>query len=202
MVDVLFIATEKFDAADGERWRSYCEWAKIPALREVVSLDGLLCKHLITEFAEEDWLHIVNADFRLEYFRDFDYLLRRVAAVQRRNILGLYRNPQLQIETPPVPAEFMFLGYDLIEEMTQISALVNCGGFPKAFANDELNEFGLIGTFSRASEVQRHLRKEYPDEPHAGCELYALWRLNEVSRVGPRPTDAAPPSRRFLGRRR
>ncbi|MEI8194476.1 MAG: hypothetical protein WCI73_01060 [Phycisphaerae bacterium] len=181
MIEVVFIATEKFDTADGERWRSYCEWAKIPSLREVVSLDGLLCKHLITEFIDEDWAHVVNAGFRLHYFRDLDYLLHRVSGIRRRNLLGLYRNPQSHIESPPAPGEFTFLGYDLIEEATQISALVNCGGFPDAFSNDELNEYGLIGLFDRALEVQRSLLGKYPGEHHAECELYAIWRLKEAS---------------------
>ena len=183
MVEALFIATEKFDAEDGERWRSYCAWANIPALREVVSLDGLLCTHLVKEFTEDDWAHIVNADFRLDYFRDLDYLLRRVSSCHRRNVLGLYRNSPQHIMNPPAPHAFTFLGYDLIEEATQVSALVNCGGFPKVYSNEELNEFGLLKDFDRASEVQVRLPEAHPDEPHADCELYAIWRLSE--RNGP-----------------
>lgn len=183
MVEVLFIATKRFDPAEGDMWRSYCQWANIPALREVVSLDGILCEHLITDFTDEDWAHIVNADFRLGYFRDLDYLLSRVSSVRRRNILGLYRNPQQHIESPPAAGEFTFLGYDLIEEMTQVSALVNCGGFPKVFANDELNEFGLVANFARALEIKRRLPAEYPNEPHADCELYAVWRLKEANGI-------------------
>ena len=51
----LFIATERFDPSDGEKWQKYCDWAKIPGLVEVVSLDAMLCKHLIKEFQDEDW---------------------------------------------------------------------------------------------------------------------------------------------------
>jgi len=175
----LFIATERFDSANGDAWLKYCNWAKIPKLVEIVGLDALLCKHLIKEFLDEDWNHIVNADFRLDYFYDLDYLVQRVREFSRRNILGLYRNPQRHIFNPPEPGEFIFVGYDLIEEQTQISAINNCGGFPDAFSNDELNRFGLIDLFDRAVEIKRLLAELHPEEHHAQCELYAVWRLNE-----------------------
>jgi hypothetical protein len=71
------------------------------------------------------------------------------------------------------------MGYDLIEEETQISAITNCGGFPDVFSNEELNRVGLISSFERAYEVRRLLAERHPEEPHAQCEMYALWRLNE-----------------------
>src|SRR6185295_6762926 len=117
--------------------------------------------------------------FRLDYFYHLDYLKERVAAISRRNILGLYRNPEGHIEAAPAPGNFCFVGYDLIEEQTQISAITNCGGFPDVFSNQELNRFGLLNSFDRASEVRRLLAKNHPEEPHAQCEMYALWRLNE-----------------------
>jgi len=175
----LFIATERFDSSDGEKWREYFEWAKIPALVEVVTLDLMLCRRLIAAPQEEDWHHIVREDFRLDYYYHLDYLLRRVGGVRRRNILGLYRNPEEHVSTSPGPGDFRFCGYDLIEELTQISALTNCGGFPEAFRNEELNRFGLIGTFARACAVRCMLAERYPEEAHAQCEMYAIWRLTE-----------------------
>jgi hypothetical protein len=175
----LFIATERFDPSDGEKWRKYFEWAKIPALKEVVSLDTCLCGCLINEFLDEDWEHIICEDFRLNYFKDLDYLLQRVQKEKRRNLLGLYRNPAKHISTSPSNRDFIFVGYDLIEEATQISALTNCGGFPDAFSNGELNCCGLIPEFERASKVKRLLVEKYPEEAHADCEVYAIWRLNE-----------------------
>lgn len=175
----LFIATERFDPSDGAKWEGYCQWAKIPGLLEVVSLDTMLCPHLITKFLDEDWNHMVLEDFRLDYFYDLDYLTRRVRDLPKRNILGLYRNPEAHIVNAPAPGAFDFIGYDLIEEQTQISALTNCGGFPDVFHNDELNRFGLIGGFDRTSEVRHRLAERHPKESHAQCEMYAIWRLNE-----------------------
>lgn len=176
----LFRANERFDIADGKKWSEYFEWARIPALVEIVGLDSMLCPSVITEFTDEDWNHIVCEDFRLDYFYHLDYLKQRVQHVSRINILGLYRNPETHIATPPAPRSFSFIGYDLIEEATQISALYNCGGFPDAFSNEELNRSGLLRNFTRASQVRRRLLERYPEESHANCELYAVWRLNDL----------------------
>jgi hypothetical protein len=189
----LYIATERFDPSDIERWKEYCDWAKIPGLVEVVSLDSLLCPRLITELKEEDWQHNVCEDFRLDYFYHLDYLLERVAHVSRRNVLGLYRNPDVFAVEPPGTGEFVFMGHDLIEDETQISALTNCGGFPDVFSNEELNGYGLIGDFARASEVRRLLAERHPEEHHARCELYAVWRLQENEHGG--PSKSIPPRR-------
>jgi len=176
----VFLATKRFDPSDGEKWDGYFAWAKIPALTELVSLDGLLCSRVVEEIVDEDWKYIVCENDRLDCFHDFDYLKRRVRDVSRVNLLGVYRNPETHISQPPAGGTFSFVGYDLIEEATQISALTNCGGFPDVFLNAELNRFGLIGDFDRAVEVQRQLSERHPEEPHAQCELYAIWRLDEA----------------------
>jgi len=183
MATPLFIATQQFDASDGERWQGYCRWIQIPGLIEIVSLDCLLCPRLINVPQREDWPHIVNEDFRTDYFLHLDYLKEQVKDVKRRNILGVYRNPEFPIESPPAPEEFQFVGYDLIEEATQISALNNCGGFPDVFENAELNRFGVMQDFGRASAVRRLLAERHPNEHHAQCELYAVWRLHEPDAV-------------------
>jgi hypothetical protein len=178
-VKPIFIATERFDPSDRLKWAKYVEWAKIPGLIEVVSLDCGLCPNLVDELMDADWKHNVQVHYRLGYFYDLDYLIERVAGVGRRNVLGLYRNPDRHIDTAPATGNFVFMGYDLIEEMTQISAVTNCGGFPETFSNDELNEFGLIRAFDRAHEIRRLLVEHNPEEPHARCEMYAIWRLAE-----------------------
>ena len=181
MTEPLFIATERFDPSDGEAWQKYFAWANIPQLAEVVGLDAILSNRLIREILDEDWNHIVNADFRLDYFYHLDYLMNRIKDIPRRNVLGLYRNAARHIDKAPGDGDFRFLGHDLIDEQSQISALTNCGGFPDVFDNEELNGFGLLGKFERASEVKNLLKEKHPKEPHANCELYAIWRLNEKS---------------------
>jgi hypothetical protein len=179
-MEPLFIATERFDPSDGEGWTNYVKWARIPNLVEVVSLDGMLCPHLPRELEDEDWNHIVNADFRSNYFYHLDYLMQRIVGETRRNILGLYRNPDRHFDAAPAAGAFDFIGYDLIEEMTQVSALTNCGGFPETFVNGELNKYGLLPTFDRAREVRKLLPERNPQDDHANCEMYAVWRSVEA----------------------
>lgn len=183
MAEPLFIAVVPFDPSDGQKWQDYCHWAKIPNLVELISLDSLLCRRIISEFLPEDWTHIVNENFRLNYFHDFNHLMRRTANARRRHVLGVYRNPRSHIQQAPAE-DFSFVGYDLIEEATQISALTNCGGFADSFSNDELNRFGLVDAFGRAKEIHRSLRKRHPEEHHAVCELYAIWKLGQHTQYG------------------
>ena len=162
MLQPLFLATKPFSPQDSERWQSYLDWAQISQLSELVSLDSMLNPHLITDIIDEGWNHIVNEDYRLSYFTNLDYMLTRLPNTPNRNILGLYRNPDSHITTPPAPASFEFLGYDLIEEQTQISALTNCGGYPETFSNSEINPFGLISDYPRASQIQDELYTKNP----------------------------------------
>ena len=47
------------------------------------------------------------------------------------------------------------------------------------FLNEESNSVGLITGFVRAREVKRLLAETHPEQAHAQCDMYALWRLNE-----------------------
>lgn len=72
---------------------------------------------------------------------------------------------------------FSFVGYDLVEDLTSISAITNCGGdFEKAIDYDQLNDFGLFSDFAKALETREKLAAEYPDENHADCEIVEIWR--------------------------
>jgi hypothetical protein len=171
-----FIATKPFTPMDDQRWDKYVEWSGLKQLQELVSLDELLCPPLLREIKDEYWPYIVNEDFMLHFFTDFDFLMKRVAPIQRKNVLCVYRNPTAHPDGPCF-GEFRFLGYDLVDSECSISALTNCGGFPDVFANAELSNLGLLTNFHRAVEVQRNLRIIHPEESHADCHLWAILRL-------------------------
>ncbi|HXN48441.1 MAG TPA: hypothetical protein VN893_17465 [Bryobacteraceae bacterium] len=177
-----FIATEPFTPADGEKWDKYIEWSGLKQLDEVVSLDGLLCPTLLREIKDEYWPHIVNEDFMLQFFVDFDFLMTQVAEIETKNVLCVFRNPTREPEAPSF-ADLRFLGYDLVDRDCCISALTNCGGFPDVFANSELSRVGLLTDFGRAVEVQHKLRSLHPAEHHADCHLWAVFRLAAASDV-------------------
>jgi hypothetical protein len=109
------------------------------------------------------------------YFLDFDFLLKQVAAIGKRNLLCMFRNPT-QRPVAPAVADFEFLGFDLVDVHDTASALTNCGGFPDVFANSELSRFGLLPDFNRAVDVQTVLRSLHPQDPHANCHLWVIFR--------------------------
>ncbi len=161
-------------------WESYIAWAQLPQLTEVISLDTMLCPNLIEDLIEEDWEHNVQEDFCISYFRDLDYLLGRVGQ-QPAHILAIMREPPLEAQALWADARFVFLGYDLIEAGSGMSALTNCCGFPLAFAPTDLSALGLIADFEQAREIQRLLLEHYPDEIHAECDLWAIWKLSAAT---------------------
>jgi len=70
---------------------------------------------------------------------------------------------------------FEFCGFDLAEEF-EISALTNCGGFDETFTYKDLNMLGLIPDFLSAKRIQTDLAINNPNEEHADCLLFAVWR--------------------------
>ena len=170
-----FIATEPFGPNDGFRWSTYIAWSGLTQLDELVSLDGMLCPSVLHgDIADDDWPHIVNEDFMLNFFVDLDYLKRRTVAIERTNLLSVFRNPDAQ-PVPPSPA-WQFLGYDLVDTRGTASALTNCGGFPDVFANAELNAKGLLPTRERAVRAQAALLSRHEGHGHENCHVWAIFR--------------------------
>ena len=170
-----FVAIAKFDKTDAT-WGKYIAWSGLRQLEEVVSLDSSLCPTVLPDIKPEYWNYIVNEDFMLHLFTDLDYLRGETAAISRKNLLCVFRNPAAQPNAAQVPEGFEFVGYDLLEKDSGMSALTNCGGFPKAFSNSELSEKGLLMEHERSRTVQEALIREYPNEPHADCHLWAIFR--------------------------
>lgn len=177
----LFIVTERFEAGHGKRWHDYVAWSGLHQLTELVSLDDMLCPHVVAELQAEDWQHVKNENFMLHFFTDLDYLVGRCGGVGSRNLLCAFRDP-LEPPTPPAVAyDFRIEGYDLADVDGSTSALTNCGGFPRAFSNDELTSHGLLASLDRAIDVQRALAHHYPEEHHARCSVWALFRATQTS---------------------
>jgi hypothetical protein len=170
-----FVATEKFDKSDGN-WAKYIAWSGLEQLDEIISLDSSLCPTVLPDIKTEYWDRIVNEDFMLHFFTDLDYLRAETASFLRKNLLCVFRNPIAHPAAAQVPEGFEFIGYDLVEKDSGMSALTNCGGFPKAFSNSELSEKGLLRTHERGRTVQDALVQEYPTEHHADCHLWAIFR--------------------------
>ncbi len=182
MSAIWYIAVESFGPHTGQRWADYIAWARLPQLRELVSLDHVLCPSAIPSLTAEDWNHNIQEDYLTDFFWDLDYLLSRLGRPAHLNILAVVREPDGPAPTLWQDERFTFQGYDLVEEPgSGISALSNCGGFAKAFKPEDLSEVGLLPTFELARTVRRRLRVLYPEERHASCHVWAIWRMSRPS---------------------
>ena len=176
---IVYTTVQRFDPACGENWTKFINWCGLAQLREVISLDSTLCPSVIVidELTAEDWQYNVNENFKCDLFHDLEYLLEKVGGSDRVNVLALIQNPTEEVVRAFSDQRFTFRGFDLVELQTGISALVNCGGFSKAFASTDLSDCGLLMDHAKAMNVQKLLRAEYPDEHHANCDVWAIWQM-------------------------
>jgi hypothetical protein len=174
---VFYTAVKRFAPSLAENWGQYIAWSGLTQLREVVSRDNCLCPTLFAEFTAEDWEHNVHEDFKLDLFYDLDHVLKKATGDERVSVLALMENPSAEDVAAFTDPRFAFRGYDLLDVHGDISALVNCGGFDKAFSNAELSEYGLIADRQRAFDIRQALREQYPDEHHAVCNVWAIWQM-------------------------
>lgn len=168
-----FTLTERFDPSH-EGWAKYVAWSRLTQLREVVGLDQLLTPSRM-ELDDDVWPHLVEAALPQVLVRDRAWLVARYAPATSEQILYVVHDPAEE-GSGPREAGFERLGFELLEHDGSISALTNCGGFPLAFDNAELNPYGLLGNLVRAREVQAALAQHYPGEPHAVVDVYEIWR--------------------------
>jgi hypothetical protein len=138
-----------------------------------------LCPEVIKELSDEDWQHNVAEDYVYFYFRDLGYLLQKVADYSNINVLATMRDPKVDCKDLFQDKRFGFVGYDLVETRGGTSALTSCGGFEKAFENEELSQMGLISSLERAREIQQLLKKHYPEDHHANCDVWAIWKMKD-----------------------
>ena len=139
-----YIAVEKFDPSKGDKWRSYIQWSSLKQLNRVLSLDGILNPPIINELNREDWNHNIQENFVIYFFRDIEYLIKRLLEDENFNIYAVIRSPENEVSNFVPDERFSFVGYDLVDKKGGISVLTNCGGFPNAFHNFELSGDGLL----------------------------------------------------------
>ena len=164
-------------------WDKYIEWSKLTHLSEVVSLDGLLNELAFeSDFdSAEAWEYVVVVEQMItKFFNSLDYVIEQTKDLEYFNLLAVVREPNEAKRE--LNGEFDFVGYDLIERGGSISALTNCGGFDESFLPKDLNEFGLVSEWAKAKKIQTDLRINNPEEPHADCYLFEVWRHKSIGR--------------------
>ena len=150
-----------------------------------------ICERLITvnsdnykKFGEQQFKEIVSVDKKMFYKRTIINYTQASELVIPKNqqilcvMCMLDDNGDINDSknAEPVIRGFSFCGFDLADNW-EISVLINCGkGFQKAFTYKDLNKFGLIPNYQLAKEIQEKLMDNYPEEEHAYCALFAVWR--------------------------
>ena len=182
-----YTATETYDKdyEDGSSWIKYIEFSKLTHLTELVSLDSMLNGVIFEPDRGEkgDWDFIIVDDlYETGLFNSLDYVIERVKDKTRFNLLTVVKEPNEKCEIIEIP-DFEFMGYDLLDTDYSTSALSNCGGFDETFQPGDLNHFGLIDNFDKAYVIRDRLIKNNPNEQHADCYVFGLWRHKELGRV-------------------
>ncbi len=137
----------------------------------------MLCSPLVCIEVDSDWGVAVCEDFMLDFFTDLEFILARATRFPRRMVLAAALEPSAEDVSGFSRPDFDFAGFDLVDRECCASALLNCGGFPDVFSISELSPAtGLIQSRERAFEIQRDLLRLHPEEHHADCHVWALWR--------------------------
>lgn len=178
MAKLAFRVAERFSPLNGETWTKYVDWSGLRQLREVVGLDAMLCCSVFGPSSPTDWDHLEYGKELGNCFDDPSYLTQRVADrfdAEQHQFLAVAREVSGSDVEAVRLTGFRFMGFELIDE-TSTSALTNCGGFQEAFENSELSAYGLIELAGRAYAIRETLANLYPEEHHAQCTVWAIWR--------------------------
>lgn len=177
MNNICYVAVERFDSSNKDSWFKYIEWSKLYQLKELVSIDSSLCPQVFDPETDDDYRYLVSGEDQYTKYSNLEWLLKRTESIIDKQILAVLYKPDRAYEKLNFDDRFEFCGYDLVEFFSGISALSNCGGFNRAFVDSELSNQGLILNFDRAKEVQELLLIEYPNESHADCDIWAIWKM-------------------------
>ncbi len=182
MSEPWYAAIRKLRPATGEKWRAYVERSGLTHLDELITLDWYLCPAVLG-YTDDYRPYVADERYYCWYFTDLAFLERELAGMagmgdvadlagaDEWRLLCVYLNPEA---LPDAPAPFRFVGYDLVEAATGISALTNGGGWPE-LDTAELSANGLLSSHGRAIELQALLKRAYPHVHEANCDVWAIF---------------------------
>jgi hypothetical protein len=171
-----YCVTERCNPRTPAKWASFKKLNALPHVTEVVGMDCSLCPTVLDGLIDEDYAHLVFADHSFGVFDSPEYAVQRSPLHSGVQLLAVMREPTDADLRQELPAGFVLKGFDLMDEVTAISALTNCGGFPKAFSAGDISASGLIADRPHADVIRERLLQEYPYDAHAECMVWAIWR--------------------------
>ncbi len=183
-----YTAREVFDkdhSATDFSWAKFIAFSRLIHLTELISLDGSLNSKIIEPDTGEngDWDFVIIDDlFDTGLFNSLDYVMEKIKGKTIFNLLTVVKEPTEKCEQIDIP-DFEFVGYELLDQYYDNSALSNCGGFDETFLPTDLNQYGLIDNFDKAYDIRDRLFKNNPLEEHADCNVLGLWRHKKIGRM-------------------
>ncbi|WP_212003290.1 hypothetical protein [Chitinophaga sp. HK235] len=182
----LYTARAKYGPLNDENytWQRYIQWRSAPQLQELVSLDTGLNDILIDRSRDEDayWKYLLTDDCHIiDFFTSQAYVMEYMAGVGDFNMLVIVIEPSENCAWVQ-PDGYDFLGYELLDQYYDTSALTNCGGFDETFLPAELNSVGLIDDYHKAYDIRQRLLENNPYEDHADTNVIAVWRHQTIGR--------------------
>jgi len=168
----------------GMSWIHYIEWSKLTHLTELVSLDGMLNEILVEPDYEnpDDWNYIQTiGQYQTDFFTTPEFVFKRMIHKDKFNLLTVLVEPNIDCKDIKID-NYEFVGYDLLDQDFNISALTNCGGFDETFQPTDLTDKGLIYDFEKAYDVKKRLLENNPEEHHADTNVIAVWRHITIGR--------------------
>lgn len=176
-MEIWYTCRYKLDPTDPVSWASFTEWANIPQLQELLSLDIHLCRNAIEDLTAEDWQHNVQEHFLILYFRDLPYLMERTQYLREKtHLFAVCLEPLMDARQVWSDPHFEFVGYDLLDDVASVSVLTNCKGFEQVIDPSLLSTSGLLTEYALAERIQQQLREVYSLESHSDSEIWAVWK--------------------------
>ena len=177
MMEIWYTARKKF-TIDDEGWLGYMDWAKLHTVsKELITLDFSLCEPIIeVDFESENVYNVAVVSKSLYFtycYNSLDFVVVNTLNITDCNILAVACNPLNECRNHPIN-NFVFVGYDLLDQSNDTSSLTNCGGFEDVFDNDLLNAHGLIDNFATASTLRDRLIEMHPEDHHADTSIWAI----------------------------
>jgi len=175
MSEWLYTIRERFTSNPIQRFDDYRGFSGFHHIRELVTLDSMMCPDVVDELRTEDWDYNVQEDFRTELFYDADYLLaRQPLDASKHQLIAVLECPPAHCD---VPHGFTICGHDIMDSYFGNSTLTNCGPIPQAFKPTDVNDFGLIDDRDQAIAIRDKMKVLQPDDDHLGaCEVWLLAR--------------------------
>ena len=175
MSEWLYTIRERCTPETLKGWKDYIAFSGFTHITELVTLDCIMCPVVIRDLVDEDWNHNIQEAYRIFFFRNAEYLLRRPPLDPvRHHLLALVECPD---GTESVPVGFTPCGFDIVDSSFGNSTLTNCGPLPEAFDPSAVNTFGLLSDVQTAMEVRDKIRQQRPDDWHCcACEVWQVAR--------------------------